>query len=69
MEDVCAIAQGASAALAGEALAAMARSWEGVQTLLARGEIAYGITTGFGATMDNRFRPVGAGSAYSMTGG
>ncbi|HOV49419.1 MAG TPA: histidine ammonia-lyase [Anaerolineae bacterium] len=49
MEDVYAIAQGASAALAGEALAAMARSWEGVQTLLARGEIAYGITTGFGA--------------------
>jgi len=49
MEDVYAIAQGASAVLAGEALAAMARSWEGVQTLLARGEIAYGITTGFGA--------------------
>lgn len=49
MEDVAAVAQGASATLAQEAVAAMARSWEGVQTLLARGEIAYGITTGFGA--------------------
>ncbi len=49
MEDVAAVAEGARAALAAEALAAMARSWEGVQTLLARGEIAYGITTGFGA--------------------
>jgi len=49
MEDVAAVAQGASATLAQEAVAAMTRSWEGVQTLLARGEIAYGITTGFGA--------------------
>ncbi len=49
MEEVAAVAQGAGATLSPEALAAMARSWEGVQTLLARGEIAYGITTGFGA--------------------
>ena len=49
MEDVSVIAQGARAALSPDAIAAMARSWEGVQTLLARGEIAYGITTGFGA--------------------
>jgi histidine ammonia-lyase len=27
----------------------MQRSWQGVQTLLERGEIAYGVTTGFGA--------------------
>ncbi len=49
MEDVAAVAAGARAALAPYAAEAMARSWEGVQTLLANGEIAYGITTGFGA--------------------
>ena len=43
MEDVYAIAQGASAALAGEALAAMARSWEGVHSLLWWVEIGFGI--------------------------
>ena len=49
LEDVAAIAEGAAAILSEEAIAAMERSWQGVQTLLARGEIAYGITTGFGA--------------------
>ena len=49
MEDVAAVAAGASASLAPSAVAAMERSWQGVQTLLERGEIAYGITTGFGA--------------------
>ncbi|MEJ5309547.1 MAG: histidine ammonia-lyase [Anaerolineae bacterium] len=49
MEDVAAVAAGARAVLAPYAAEAMARSWAGVQTLLANGEIAYGITTGFGA--------------------
>ncbi|MBN1487142.1 MAG: histidine ammonia-lyase [Anaerolineae bacterium] len=49
MEDVAAVAQGAGVTLAPYAIEAMQRSWDGVQTLLARGEIAYGITTGFGA--------------------
>ncbi len=49
MEDVAAVAGGARATLAPYAAEAMARSWAGVQTLLAHGEIAYGITTGFGA--------------------
>ena len=49
MEEVAAIAAGATATLAPEAVAAMARSRRGVERLLARGEIAYGITTGFGA--------------------
>ena len=49
MEDVAAVADGAAATLSPYAVKAMARSWRGVQTLLANGEIAYGITTGFGA--------------------
>ncbi len=49
MEDVAAVAQGAPVALAPDAFKAMERSWQGVLTLLERGEIAYGITTGFGA--------------------
>ncbi len=49
LEDVARIADGAAAELAPQAVAAMERSWQGVQTLLERGEIAYGITTGFGA--------------------
>ncbi len=49
MEEVAAIAAGATATLAPEAVAAMERSRQGVERLLARGEIAYGITTGFGA--------------------
>ncbi len=49
MEDVAAAASGVQAILAPYAIEAMERSWRGVQTLLARGEIAYGITTGFGA--------------------
>jgi histidine ammonia-lyase len=49
MEDVATVADGASATLSPYAVKAMERSWRGVQTLLANGEIAYGITTGFGA--------------------
>ncbi len=49
MEDVAAVAQGATVALAPQTLQAMERSWQGVLRLLERGEIAYGITTGFGA--------------------
>jgi len=49
MEDLAAIAAGAPADLAPHAVEAMERSWQAVQTLLDRGEIAYGITTGFGA--------------------
>jgi histidine ammonia-lyase len=43
------VAEGAAAELAPQAVEAMDRSWQGVQALLERGEIAYGITTGFGA--------------------
>ena len=49
MEDVASVAAGATVVLAPHAVAAMARSWAGVQMLLAQGTIAYGITTGFGA--------------------
>ncbi|MGC9397685.1 MAG: histidine ammonia-lyase [Anaerolineae bacterium] len=49
LETVARVAHGEGAELAPHAVEAMARSWEGVQTLLERGEIAYGITTGFGA--------------------
>ncbi len=49
MEEVAAIAAGATASLAPEAVSAMERSRQGVERLLAQGEIAYGITTGFGA--------------------
>lgn len=49
MEDVASVAGGASARLAPHAFEAMERAWQGIQTLLERGEIAYGVTTGFGA--------------------
>ncbi len=49
LEDVVAVANGEPASLAPQAMAAMERAWQGIQTLLAKGEIAYGITTGFGA--------------------
>ncbi len=49
MEDVLAVAHGEPASMASHAIDAMQRSWQGVQTLLERGEIAYGVTTGFGA--------------------
>jgi histidine ammonia-lyase len=49
LEDVAAFAQGARGALAPYAAQVMTRAWQGVQTLLERGEVAYGITTGFGA--------------------
>ena len=49
LEDLGAVAGGAPATLSPHAVEAMEHSWQGVQTLLKNGEIAYGITTGFGA--------------------
>lgn len=55
-EQVIAVAYGnpgePSVSLSDKAKTAVARSAEAVQTLLDRGEIAYGITTGFGAFKD-----------------
>lgn len=55
-EQVCAVAYGSPGeprvALADGAKAAVTRCADAVQTLLDRGEIAYGITTGFGAFKD-----------------
>lgn len=53
VDQLLAVAQdGAPVALAEAAQAKVARAAEAVETLLARGEIAYGITTGFGAFKD-----------------
>lgn len=53
VDQLLAVAQdGAQVALSAEARAKVARAAEAVETLLARGEIAYGITTGFGAFKD-----------------
>ena len=53
VDQLLAVAQdGAPVALSAEARAKVARAAEAVETLLARGEIAYGITTGFGAFKD-----------------
>ena len=53
VDQLLAVAQDrAPVALAAEARAKVARAAEAVETLLARGEIAYGITTGFGAFKD-----------------
>lgn len=49
MQQVACIAHGEPTELSPHAIEAMERSWQGVQTLLERGEIAYGVTTGFGA--------------------
>jgi len=52
LEDVAEVSRGAQVVLAPHAVEAMAHSWHGVQLLLERGEVAYGITTGFGAFKD-----------------
>ena len=56
-KQVTAVAYGAPGSprivLAGTAKAKVLRSAAAVDTLLERGEIAYGITTGFGAFKDN----------------
>jgi histidine ammonia-lyase len=60
-EQVCAVAYGAPGeprvVLADKAKAAVTRCADAVQTLLDRGEIAYGITTGFGAFKDKIISP------------
>jgi histidine ammonia-lyase len=60
-EQVVAVAYGTPGApgvsLSGEAKETVNRAAEAVQTLLARGEIAYGITTGFGAFKDKIISP------------
>ncbi len=57
IEDVVAVANGARASLAPAARVAMTRSRAAVEQLLERGEIAYGITTGFGAFKDKIIPP------------
>ncbi|MDY6875823.1 MAG: histidine ammonia-lyase [Chloroflexota bacterium] len=52
IKDVIAIAGGCPVGLAPKVLPRIRRSREGVEQLLARGEVAYGITTGFGAFKD-----------------
>jgi histidine ammonia-lyase len=52
LDQVVAIAQGADAVLAPAAMPAMRRSRAAVEGFLARGEIIYGVTTGFGAFKD-----------------
>src|SRR5947208_4873699 len=60
-EEVIAVADGAPGAprvrLSEKAKASVNRSADAVQTLLDRGEIAYGITTGFGAFKDKIISP------------
>ena len=60
-EQVLAVAHGAPGQprvlLSDKAQAQVARAAEAVQTLLARGTIAYGITTGFGAFKDRIIAP------------
>jgi histidine ammonia-lyase len=63
-EEVCAVAYGIPGeprvGLSEAAAAAVTRCADAVQTLLDRGEIAYGITTGFGAFKDKIISPVDA---------
>ena len=60
-EQVLAVAYGQpgqpAVALSDEAKARVTRAAEAVQTLLKRGTIAYGITTGFGAFKDRTIPP------------
>src|SRR5437588_3863977 len=59
--DVIGVAYGAAGsplvALSADAQAKVKRAADGVQTLVARGQIAYGITTGFGAFKDHLISP------------
>ena len=52
IEDVVAIAGGRPVSLAPGVIPRIRRSREGIEGLLARGEVAYGVTTGFGAFKD-----------------
>ena len=61
IEDVIAVAYGVPGspcvALSADAQAKVKRAADGVQTLVSRGQIAYGITTGFGAFKDHLISP------------
>ncbi len=57
IDDVVAVAEGRSVALAPEAVPAMECSRRAVEMLVERGEIAYGITTGFGRFKDRLIAP------------
>lgn len=58
LDDLIAVAHGnAQVALSDAAKIAVARAAQAVETLLARGDIAYGITTGFGAFKDRLIPP------------
>lgn len=57
LDEVVAIADGAPVQLAEEALPRMARSRAAVEQFLARGEIVYGVTTGFGFFKDRVIPP------------
>lgn len=52
LDDVVAIAHGANATLADEALPRIQRARAAVEGFLARGDVIYGVTTGFGAFKD-----------------
>ena len=58
IDQVLAVAfDSAQVALSAQARIAVARAAQGVQTLLAQGAVAYGITTGFGAFKDTLISP------------
>jgi histidine ammonia-lyase len=52
LDDVVAIAQGAPATLAPDAVPRIQRARDAVERFLARGDVIYGVTTGFGAFKD-----------------
>lgn len=57
LDDVVAVADGASVVLDSAALPAIERSRAAVEQLVANGTVAYGITTGFGRFKDKIIRP------------
>ena len=61
VDDVVAVADGRQVALEAAAIPRMERSRQGVEQLLERGEVAYGITTGFGHFKDHIISPDQAG--------
>jgi histidine ammonia-lyase len=57
MDDVSSVADGRRVTLASDSLSIMERSHRAVEQLVQRGEIAYGITTGFGRFKDKLIAP------------
>lgn len=57
VDDVVAVANGRSARLDPAALPKIQRSRQAVEDLVARGEVVYGITTGFGRFKDKIISP------------